>query len=319
MSPRKIGRAATGLPRYYMDTGWWRARRFAGLPLDSVGLMSCIVGYCTEHSTDGHVPADHEDLAAAVGLRASHVRRALGPLLERGILASVDGGELVVRDWADHNPTKAEVEAYSAERSELGGLGNHKRWHETRGVTDPACPWCRSTDPESDRCSDPEPIANGSHGMGWDRTTDRSSSDRPTPGPVDKPDDDPVQAAIAILAEGDLARRTGAKGPVGNPAAWTAAARSARRRDHAAELHRLHREHPDWSPAVLAATILDLEQPTPDTPVDSTVAAQAAAMERNARRAAGDVCQACDDTGWVPDDIGTGVHPCTCAAGAFAG
>lgn len=132
-------------------------------------------------------------------------------------------------------------------------------------------------------------------------------------------DDDPVQAAIAILADGDLARRTTALGPVGNASAWLSSARSARRRDHAAQLHRLHREHPDWSPAVLAATILDLEQPTPDTPADGTIAAQTAAMERNARRASGDACQACDDTGWVPDDIGDGVHPCGCPLGAFAG
>jgi hypothetical protein len=67
MARTSLARAARGLPRYFMDVGWWRGRRFAGLPLDSIGLMSCVVGYCTEHSTDGRVPGDPEDLAAALG------------------------------------------------------------------------------------------------------------------------------------------------------------------------------------------------------------------------------------------------------------
>lgn len=324
MSPRKLGRGATGLPRYYMDVGWWRSRRFAGLPLEAIGLMSCIVGYGTEHATDGRLPANHEDLAAALGVRATAVRRAIAPLLERGVLVPIsddEGEALVVRSWEDHNPTKAEVEAWSSERASSGAKGNHQRWHAARGIVDPACPWCdsptdRNSESPPDRCSDPSAIANRSHGMGWDRNTDTSSSDTSTTRPVD---DDPVSAAIAILAQGDLARRQSEKGPVGNPTAWLRTASNARRKDHARTLHALHRQHPDWTPPVLASAILEQEQPVPDSPADGTVAAQAVAMERNARRASGDACQACDDTGWVPDDIGTGVHPCGCPLGAFAG
>lgn len=206
MAPRKragLGRPASGLPRYYMDTGWWRSRRFAGLPLDSIGLMQCIVSHGTEHATDGHVPADPEDLAAAVGLRAREVRKALKPLVDRGILTRIGSGigsEFVVDGWAEHNPTKAEVEAMTDERSSLGKSGNHKRWHVDRGVIEPTCSLCmqgertdsdgaatasrdpgsdpvsdRSSDPASDpvgdRPSDPKAIAKRSHGMGWDGKT----------------------------------------------------------------------------------------------------------------------------------------------------
>jgi hypothetical protein len=149
----KLGRTANGLPRYYMDTGWWRSRKYAGMALDSIGLMSAIVGYSTEHSTDGHVPADHEDLAAALGLRASGVAEALAPLVDRGVLDTW-GADLVVVGWRDHNPTRSEVERYTSERSKFGSKGNHTRWHSARNVVDPECPWCRSSDPGSDRSSD---------------------------------------------------------------------------------------------------------------------------------------------------------------------
>jgi hypothetical protein len=180
MARTQLGRAAAGLPRYYMDTGWWRARRFTGLPLDALGLVRCIVSHGNEHATDGHVPADPEDLAAAVGLRARDVRKALKPLLEREVLAR-DGDELVLVGWSDHNPTKADVEAYTAERSTLGGYGNHVRHHEQKGVRKDGCEWCdqpptasqpgRSSDPGSDPPSDPEPVAASSHGMGWELLT----------------------------------------------------------------------------------------------------------------------------------------------------
>lgn len=170
-----LGRPATGLPRYFMDCGWYRHPNYAGLPVEALFLMEAIVGYSTEHATDGRAPADPEDLAAALGVRISIARKGLRPLLDRGRL-QLAGTEVKVPGWEDHNPTAAEIEAHTAERSTAGAKGNHQRWHVEKGVTKPGCPWCespedRSSESLSDRSSDPTAIANGSHGMGWDGIT----------------------------------------------------------------------------------------------------------------------------------------------------
>lgn len=282
------------MPWVKLDDNFPGNDKVLGLGADAFRLYVEALCHCGRNLTDGFV-------STAALARLWHPAAA-SELVEACLWAAVDGGH-EVNDYLSYNPSREQVEAERAAARERQSR-RRSRGMSRRDTT-------RDSQGDSRREShDPVPT-RPDH--------EESSSSATAEGISTGPDDDPVQAAIAILAEGDLARRTGAKGPVGNAAAWTAAARSARRRDHAADLHRLHREHPDWSPAVLAATILDLEQPTPETPADSTVAAQAAAMERNARRAAGDVCQACEDTGWVPDDIGTGVHPCTCTAGAFAG
>ena len=147
MPPRptpSISRQVKGLPRYYMDCGWYRHPRFAGLGPDALFLFEAAVGYCTEHATDGVMPGHHEDLAAALGLRASHVKKAIGPLLERGALTAASDGTIAIRNWAEHNPTSAEVEEFNRSKAKSGALGNHKRWHESRGVVDPECEFCDS-------------------------------------------------------------------------------------------------------------------------------------------------------------------------------
>jgi hypothetical protein len=188
-----LGRHARGLPRYYMDVGWYRAPRFAGLRIDALFTYDAAVGYCTEHATDGHLPGDTEDLAVALGLRASDLAGAVPALVDRGILERC-GDELVIPDWGDSNPTAVEIEEHSAAKSGAGSFGNHVRWHENRNRPDPDCQWCQQPpgagpDPDPgiapDRTrfangshSDSQPIANGSHL----RSQTRSHPDRETPG-----------------------------------------------------------------------------------------------------------------------------------------
>lgn len=203
----QLGRAAKGLPRYFMDCGWYRAPRFAGLGVDALFVFEAAVGYCTEHGTDGALPAHPEHLAAALGVRPSVVRRALLPLLERQALAPAgDDRTLQICGWAVHNPTSEEVEQVQQERSRAGALGNHKRWHVGRGVIDPACELCvptgspgdRTSDRRRDRSTDRPPSPGPSHGIGSDRLGwDRNPSSSPPPEPGDGdigPTDDELRA-----------------------------------------------------------------------------------------------------------------------------
>lgn len=140
----RLAHAATGLPRYYMDVGWYRHPRFAGLPVDTLFVLEACVGYCHQHALDGDLPRDPEDLALALGIKVSTVRKAVTKLIERHVLE--DLGELLhIRGYEDHNPTGDEIKARADERSKAGARGNHVRWHEKEGVIDDDCEFCQAS------------------------------------------------------------------------------------------------------------------------------------------------------------------------------
>lgn len=116
-----------------------RRRRLA-----AVGLWALAAGYTSRHLTDGHLnesliedltgtPAVAADLVA-VGLwhTAGHDCQACPPL-EAGYL---------FHDWREWNASRADVETKRESAAVEGLRGNHKRWHEARGVVAPDCPHC---------------------------------------------------------------------------------------------------------------------------------------------------------------------------------
>lgn len=262
-----ISRTVKGLPRYYMDCGWWRHPRFAGLSPDALFAFSAIISYCTEHATDGRAPAHPEDLAAAIGMRASAVKRALKLLSEREIVI-VKNDQIEVRNWSEHNPTSAEIEAYNEARSKGGNLGNHKRWHERRGVVDPECEHCdRSVQRSvSDRSSDHRTIAVGSHGLGWDGNTSSSPPTTPIAQAAKPPDDGAsgdeedqpqnptalADQAVDLMAQADLLHARESGTPIRQPDRWLATARDNRYQAHYADLLAMATQRPEANPADLA-------------------------------------------------------------------
>lgn len=179
-----LGRPATGLPRYYMDCGWYRHPHFAGLPVESLFCFEAIIGYSTEYATNGIVPSHPEDLSIVLGVRASVVRKAIPPLVDRAALIH-DGATLTVRSWSDHNPLREEVSTFSDSQRVRSAYGNHVRHHVKKGVTNLDCVHCtadaQGESPGSGQgasldaplaTSPGEPslgtLASGSHGMGWD-------------------------------------------------------------------------------------------------------------------------------------------------------
>lgn len=318
-----LGRTVKGLPRYFMDCGWWRHPRFVGLPTDALFTFQAIVSYCTEHASDGIVPGDLEDLGIALGMRQASLGHAIPALVERGVLAAKgskkDGHPQAyeVRNWAEHNPTAEEVEAYNQAKSRKGSLGAHKRWHESRGVTDPECSWC------ADATGMPRAMPQASpaecHGMGWDGSNPPhppSGDDHETPpetpgdGTPDGGGNNPnrtVDAAIEVMAECDLRRARADGTPIRDAARWKAKAAQTRRTAHGELLAQLATEQPGIDPADLA------EQVDPTTgPLDGgharaaakadadmaelSVAAKARAVIRERRRRADAEIAAMDET-----------------------
>lgn len=281
-----LARSATGLPRYYMDVHWWTGPAWLGATLAEIGLRDAMGSYCARHGTDGRLPADPRRLAVALAVDPSELRRTLKLILARTkttetgeevpVIAQ-DGDELVIAGYVDHNPSKADAEAYRAEKSAAGRRGNHQRHHVDKGVVNPDCELCQTTSPDpppdrnSDRTCDPKSdrkrIAESSHGMGWDgigdnphpQTTSTGSDsqqrdeDRGKPPHRGDPADRVARADAACDLIADQAHQTAVdRGTVRDPDAHLAACIRGARRDHHAAAIQLAATRPDWTPGQIA-------------------------------------------------------------------
>jgi hypothetical protein len=117
-------------------------------------LMIC---YCKRNLTDGFVPAEEIGLMVYPDTWDNGQRDAKR-LIEAGLLLEADGGYIVAA-YVKRNRTKEEVLALLRDKAVGGSLGNHKRWHEAKGIVKADCRHCnpeldRSTDRTSDRSSD---------------------------------------------------------------------------------------------------------------------------------------------------------------------
>jgi len=95
-------------------------------------------------------------------------------LVTVGLWTRTKGG-YQFHDWSDYQPTKEEATTAREKKSTGGQLGNHRRWHLDRGVTDPGCPFCRGSHDRSD--SDPakrRPTARQPHDPKPNRKSDES-------------------------------------------------------------------------------------------------------------------------------------------------
>lgn len=197
-----LGRLATGLPRFYMDVGWWRHPTYAGLDEATLFVAHAAVGYCTEHGTDGTMPGDADALAQAIGVRTASARKAVKLLVERGAWVH-DGPFLRIAGYAQHNPTKAEVTEYADQRSALSRKANHQRWHVARGVVDDACDLCRTDPPNIPPGvppGNPQGVHTGihqeSHGMGWDGISPSPPIPGPTPSEATEEEEAPLDELL---------------------------------------------------------------------------------------------------------------------------
>lgn len=179
--PPTLGRPATGLGRYYMDCGWYRHPKFAGLPIEALFLFEAGVGYCTEHNTNGVMAGDIEQLSLDLGIRLSAVRKGARTLLERGRWRRREDGTIEIVGYIDHNPMAEEVTEFVEVQRARSVYGNHVRHHVNKQVRKDDCPHCRdslasvpSEVPAKEVAS--EGSLSDSHGLGWAENPPPTSS-----------------------------------------------------------------------------------------------------------------------------------------------
>lgn len=170
-------KSAASLPRFALDCGFWRTRRYAGASPAVVGLQTAAVSYCHEHGTDGWIPDD--GLAAALGFKERDVAKLVPEMLRRNIWTKADGG-LVIVGYLDHNPSRAQVQKDRHKRALAGQKANHERWHQDRSDSD--CEWCvNGSDVGSESDSDMGSEADSQEKTREEKTREEKTNGVPSP------------------------------------------------------------------------------------------------------------------------------------------
>lgn len=218
--------------------------------------------HCAQHLTDGRiaktmVPA----LAALSGVGTG--RKEAEHLVAVGLWIDQDDAYLM-HDWHDYQPSRFDVEAIKEKRAEASAVGNHKRWHEGKGVRNPDCPYCI-----------PSTSQTGSQGGSHARNP-------PVPDPYPTPplltvvpttttcrgDEPPVvEESIQTIAayQSEIAKGSG----VVPRTTWAAYAKGIAKRIRNEDLERivdLVDQHPDWTAKQIADAY---DRPEPLTSYDT--------------------------------------------------
>jgi hypothetical protein len=108
--------------------------KIRGLSDGAFRLLIELWCFCGEHVTDGVVEKDV--------WRTMRTAKARDELLAKHLVDRRPDGDYEVHDWLDIQRSAAEVEIARAKKSAGGGLGNHRRHHVAKRVTNPDCQYC---------------------------------------------------------------------------------------------------------------------------------------------------------------------------------
>lgn len=133
-------------------------REVDGLSDGAFRLHTSAFFWCARNGTDGFIPAEDIQLVSprlraperfaeeCVARRAWHDAQA--DCGSEHCLSVAAGPGWILHDFLEHNPTGQEMTARKAGKSSGGKLGNHRRWHVERGISDPTCDWCTESLPD---------------------------------------------------------------------------------------------------------------------------------------------------------------------------
>lgn len=102
----------------------------------AMGLWVRAGAWSSAQLTDGYIPAE---IVAVLGGKKADVDR----LVNAGLWSREKQG-YQFHDWLDRNPSSTEVKQGRDAMANGSTIGNHRRWHVQRGVTDLKCPHCRA-------------------------------------------------------------------------------------------------------------------------------------------------------------------------------
>ena len=133
---------------FKVDDSFYDHPKVFDAPDCALSLWTRAGSWAARNLTDGFVPS---------GMPArlcDDPERAIRELINRGLWTRTKGG-YQFHDWSDYQPMRSEAMAERVAKASGGTLGNHRRWHEKKGITKADCAHCQAKqDRTPDRISD---------------------------------------------------------------------------------------------------------------------------------------------------------------------
>jgi len=263
------------MPWVALDDGWTDHPKLVGLcehptsQIDAEWLWVRLLTYCNRYLTDGVVKVAALPTIGPV-MPVKRKRQAISALVRGGLLEDHEkpGGYWLIHNYTEWQPSKAEVEAKRAKRREAGRKGGLASGASRRGRTQPEHLPIDTGDPfehDQGHQNGEAPAEANASPNGQARGLNPLPSPTPvaksglslsvgSPQAVDERDREPrVDAAIELMAQSDLDARRSSGHHIGDPDAYLASCRTARRRDWLDKVSAVAAELPEAEPAVLVS------------------------------------------------------------------
>mgnify|MGYP003419327208 FL=1 len=125
---------------FRLDDTWLTNPKIQAAGLKGRALWVAAGLHCAQHLTDGVIDkAMLPVLAALAGVGAG--RKEAATLVALGLWED-HGESFVVPTWAEYQPLREDVEAIREQKQQASMIGNHKRHHLGKGISNPSCPLC---------------------------------------------------------------------------------------------------------------------------------------------------------------------------------
>lgn len=139
---------------FKVDDSFYDHPKVFDAPDCAVALWTRAGSWSARNLTDGYVPA------GMLARLCDDPDRAAKELVDRGLWKRSRGG-YQFHDWSAYQPMREEVQASREKISSGAVLGNHRRWHVQKGVTDADCVHCQQEQVSPPRSAPDRPADGG--------------------------------------------------------------------------------------------------------------------------------------------------------------
>lgn len=104
-----------------LSDDFWMHPKVVCVGDSAAGLYARLLSYCGCYLTDGLIPGPMAEMIVGKN------RRGLEDLMQAELVARLDSGGLLIRDFLEYNRSKADWDAASAQRRTNGGKGGRPK------------------------------------------------------------------------------------------------------------------------------------------------------------------------------------------------
>ena len=122
-------------PYFTLTNEYPRHRKIRALTDKAFRLHVELIADCNDARSDGKFTR------AELNMRGP---KAGKELIEAGLVTALEDGTYELHDYLSHQHSRAQIEAFQANKAEAGQRGAHVRHHVKKGMVDPGCELCQT-------------------------------------------------------------------------------------------------------------------------------------------------------------------------------